>query len=52
MVPFQLYRLGYLDGYKGNPLRWLKNTNYNMGYEEGKEDDYLGKPNKFIEDKK
>lgn len=49
MVPFQLYRLGYTDGYEGKPLRWSDKQSYAMGYEQGKEDDSLGKPNKFTD---
>tara|TARA_Y100000310_G_C20420051_1_gene686248 strand:+ start:147 stop:308 length:162 start_codon:yes stop_codon:yes gene_type:complete len=53
MKPFTIYRLGYIDGYEGNPLRskkLSKDNNYVVGYEEGKGDDSLGKPNKFKED--
>ena len=44
---FAAYRDGYNDGYFGEPLKFPENNFYLMGYEEGKEADSTGNPNKF-----
>tara|TARA_Y100000034_G_C6795799_1_gene356667 strand:- start:590 stop:760 length:171 start_codon:yes stop_codon:yes gene_type:complete len=48
--PFSRYRLGYLDGYEGNPVQMYKDSDYILGYEAGKEDDSIGASNRFSED--
>jgi len=50
-TPFSRYKKGYVDGYNAKDLNEnLKNDNdYKMGYEEGKEDDMSGRPNRFVE---
>ena len=49
MSEFAKYKLGYIDGYDGN-IKQLPNDNmYILGYEAGRDDDYLGDPSKFID---
>lgn len=48
--PFSRYRLGYLDGYEGNPIRMHKDRDYIRGYEAGNEDDSIGASSRFSED--
>jgi len=49
MLPFTKYRVGYLDGYNGDPIRMQKDKMYMFGYEAGQEDDMLGIENKFLD---
>jgi hypothetical protein len=50
-TPFSRYKRGYIDGYSAKDRNTgLKNDDdYKMGYEEGKEDDQSGSPNRFSE---
>jgi hypothetical protein len=48
--PFSRYRLGYLDGYEGIPIRMYRDSDYIRGYEAGTEDDTMGAVNRFSED--
>lgn len=51
MRPFFKFKLGYIDGFKGNPVRCPSDKDYIFGYESGVDDDFMGKPNKFSESK-
>ena len=44
---FTSYKNGYHDGYSDNKIQFPDNNYYLLGYDEGKEDDYAGVPNKF-----
>ena len=44
---FTSYRYGYNDGYFGEEMKFPSNSYYSMGYQDGKEADRAGAPNKF-----
>jgi hypothetical protein len=46
---FSRYRIGYVDGYKGNDIQMPNDSDYMRGYEQGNEDDRAGESNKFSE---
>lgn len=45
--PFTRYRQGYEDGYHGKEKVFPGNSDYMMGFEQGKEDDLGALPPKF-----
>jgi len=41
MQPFFKFKLGYIDGFKGNPIRCPNDKDYIFGYEAGADDDFM-----------
>ena len=44
---FTRYRMGYEDGYYGKDQKYPHDSDYDMGYNQGLEDDQAGSKNRY-----